>query len=172
MSFLTTCSNTTSSSSRYNVVLNPARGETSENTIGEKACSNDNGKVECEHPICTAPSCPIPFPHYHIKRTESETRLCEQMEVAEMRDRVMFCRIQKGMKRTSDKPNDSMHYPHFDRMQTTTKLSQVRIPQFNDTSSSDVNDPTTLEVSDKEETSKARAKCTLSSCDCIFHLEM
>jgi hypothetical protein len=132
-------------------IVKPAGGETSETIMMDgKASSNDNGKVNwCEHPVCTAPSCPIPFPHYHIKRTESETQLCEQMAVAEMRDRVMFCRLAKGMKR------------------------QVQIPQINDTSSSGCMDPTTLEVSDKEETSKARTtNCTLPSCDCIFHLEM
>lgn len=147
MTLLTTYS--TTSSTRCNLI-HPAGEETSETIMTDgKACSNDNGKVKCEHPVCKAPSCPIPFPHYHMKRTESETQLCEQMAVAEMRDHVMFCRIAKGMKR------------------------EVQIPQINDTSSSGCMDPTTLEVSDKEETSKARTEnYTLPSCNCIFHLEM
>ena len=43
-------------------------------------------------------SCPLPLPEYHITRTESEIQLCEDMAIAEMRDRLMFTRLVNGIR--------------------------------------------------------------------------
>jgi len=53
-------------------------------------------------------SCPLPLPEYHITRTDSEIQLCEDMAIAEMRDRLMFTRLVNGIRQRQDQQQ------HFD----------------------------------------------------------
>lgn len=61
-------------------------------------------------------SCPLPLPEYHITRTESEIQLCEDMAIAEMRDRLMFTRLVNGIRQRQDQQ-------HFDTMGHSWKPS-------------------------------------------------
>jgi hypothetical protein len=89
------------------------KGERRFETINNDQISSRSGKRH-ESLACNASSCPIPFPHYHIKRTKSETQLCEQMEIAEIRDRIMLCRITQGMKQMDHSNLDNEKYVQLD----------------------------------------------------------
>lgn len=71
--------------------------------ISRRNSSNDDRAESITSPAlnhkevpCNRVSCPIPFPHYHIRRTNSELQMCDEMAAAEVRDQIMLCRILKG----------------------------------------------------------------------------
>lgn len=100
------------------------KGERRFETINNDHISSHSGKRHESLP-CNASSCPIPFPHYHIKRTESETQLYEQMEIAEIRDQIMLCRITQGMKQMDNSSFDSEKYVQLDEKLFRTSKERV-----------------------------------------------
>lgn len=60
----------------------------------------------------------IPLPAYHIRRTESEVQLHEDMAVAEYRDRCMFNRLVNGIRRRQQRHYESQHHQCFHNRQS------------------------------------------------------
>ena len=68
-----------------------------------------------QHPHITSlsPKNGIPLPPYHIRRTESEVQLYEDMAVAEYRDRCMFNRLVTGIQRRQQRHYESQNHQYF-----------------------------------------------------------
>lgn len=94
---------TNSIDSRQNQVLSHSDSKALEESQFEKPV------VDTHQSRCRG-SCPLPLPEYHITRTESEIQLCENMAIAEMRDRLMFTRLVNGIRQRQDQQQ------HFDSL--------------------------------------------------------
>lgn len=167
------------------------RGKTFEtNKIdGQISPNNTNENDNKDEPAaCTAPSCPIPFPHYHIKRTKSEIQLQEQMVMAEIRDRIMICRIAQGMKQHVDDDESVVNsgpYMNLDATPFASQPSEATVLNAHTSSNAtsfDLNTiptPTNITTAtappntapDKDDSSATNIERTSLSCECIFDLE-
>jgi len=83
----------------------------------------------CQPRINTlSPKNGIPLPAYHIRRTESEVQLHEDMAIAEYRDRCMFNRLVNGIRQRQQRHYESQHHQCFHNRQphgpTTMKRSR------------------------------------------------
>jgi len=63
--------------------------------------------------LALSPKNGIPMPDYHIKRTESELQLREDMAMAEYRDRCMFNRLVTGIQQRKQHYNSQQHQYYY-----------------------------------------------------------
>ena len=76
------------------------------------------GKGSVQGPVTIPQTAGIPLPSYHIKRTESEVQLHEDMAMADYRDKCMFNRLVTGIYRQQQEQlhyDSQLHQFHRDR---------------------------------------------------------
>lgn len=98
----------------------------------------------------------IPLPAYHIRRTESEVQLYEDMAIAEYRDRCMFNRLVNGIRRRQQRHYDSQHHQCFHNRQSHGPTPTMKRSRHNHkdllrhTHNAIPNLPDTVEVADHQ----------------------
>mmetsp|Transcript_3148 Transcript_3148/g.4191 ORF Transcript_3148/g.4191 Transcript_3148/m.4191 type:complete len:235 (+) Transcript_3148:101-805(+) len=94
--FVSVFNSATPNSPFFVIIMCPSSPITNNIIVG-KQCEQQYKK--------TVRSLAIPLPESHIHRTESEQQLCEDMAMAEYRDRCMFNRLVSGIRR-----RQQLHY--------------------------------------------------------------
>jgi hypothetical protein len=84
----------------------PVRNQ-SRDMAHDQSCASANAR------LALSPKNGIPMPDYHIKRTESELQLREDMAMAEYRDRCMFNRLVTGIQQRKQHYNSQQHQYYY-----------------------------------------------------------
>lgn len=121
------------------------------------------------HSTSLSPKNGIPLPAYHIRRTESEVQLHEDMAVAEYRDRCMFNRLVTGIRRRQQKHYESQYHQCFHNQQShhsthpTMKRSRQTHKDLRHSLHATPNLPETIHGIDQESQSSLFALCAPST---------